>query len=275
MARIHPTAIVDTGARLGEGVEIGAYCVVEADVEIGAGTVLRPHAVIRRFTTMGEGNFVDSHTVLGGDPQDLKFDPRTRSFLRIGDRNVFRECVTISRATGEGKETGVGSGTYWMAYSHAGHNAVVEDNVILVNGAAVAGHAVIGRRTILSENVGVHQFTWIGESVMTQGLSGFSAHVPPFTLCGGGINRVVGLNAVGLKRAKDITEKDRQELKEAFRLTYRAALPRREALAQMDAHAEWGGPAGRFRDFVRRVHEAPPPYNRPLCALGRARGGTA
>lgn len=267
MPKIHPTAVVHPEAKLGDDAEVGPYCVIEPGVAVGPGCVLREHVVLRRYTTLGRGNFVDTGTVLGGLPQDLKFDPSTVSYVRIGDDNVFREYVTISRATGEGNATVVGSGTYWMAYTHAGHEAVVEDEAILANGAAVGGHATIGRRAILSANVFVHQFTWIGEMVMTRGLSGFSSHVPPFVLGSEWINHIVGLNTVGLRRADDITDEDRRQIKEAFRITYRAGLSREQALAEMDAHADWGAPAGRFRDFVRRVHQAPPPHNRGLCRL--------
>ena len=269
MPKIHPTAVVHPDAKLADDVEIGPYCVVESDVSIGAGTVLREHVVIRRYTTLGQGNLVDAHVVLGGEPQDLKSDFKTKSSVRIGDDNVFRECVTISRATGEGNETVIGSGTYWMAYAHAGHNATVADNVILANGACVAGHATVGRRTILSAHVGVHQFVWVGEGVMTQGLSGLSAHTPPFVMTRGGINHLSGLNKVGLQRSPETTEEDVRQVREAFRLTFRAGLTREKALAEMDACADWGGPARRFREFIRRVHEAESPFDRGLVRLRR------
>jgi UDP-N-acetylglucosamine acyltransferase len=269
MPKIHPTAVVHPDAKLADDVEIGPYCVVESDVNIGAGTVLREHVVIRKYTTLGQGNFVDAHVVLGGEPQDLKFNFATKSSVRIGDDNVFRECVTISRATGEDNETVVGNGTYWMANAHAGHNATIEDNVILANGACVAGHATIGRRTILSAHVGVHQFTWVGEGVMTQGLSGLSAHTPPFVMTRGGINRLSGLNTIGLKRSPETTDEDVLQVSEAFRLTFRSGLTRAKALAEMDACADWGGPARRFREFIRRVHEAAPPFDRGLVRLRR------
>lgn len=272
MPKIHPTAVVHPDAKLGDDVEVGPYCVIESDVTLGAGCVLREHVVVRRYTTLGRGNFLDAGVVLGGAPQDLKFDPDTVSYLRVGDDNVFREFVTVSRATGRGKATVIGSRTYWMACAHAGHEAVVEDEVILVNGAGVGGHAAVGRRAILSAQVHVHQFTWIGEMVMARGHSGFSCHVPPFVLCGEGINHVLGLNAVGLRRAEEITDEDRRQIKQAFSVTYRSGLRREEALARMDAHTEWGAPAGRFRQFIRRVHEAAEPYNRGLCRLWKRSG---
>ncbi len=268
MAKIHPTAMVHPSAVLADGVEIGAYSVVEADVVIGAGTVLREHATLRRYTTIGRNNIVDSHAVLGGLPQDLKFDPRTVSYLRVGDDNVFREGVTISRATGEGETTLIGSRTYWMTAAHAGHNAVVEDDAILVNGSALAGHTVLGRGAILSAHVVVHQFCWFGEGAMSQGNSATSMHIPPFTILAGK-NNIVSLNVIGLRRLKEIGEEDRRQIRQAFDLTYRSNLKMNEALKAMEEHTEWGPAASRFRDFVRRVATARPPYRRGLCPLRR------
>jgi UDP-N-acetylglucosamine acyltransferase len=190
------------------------------------------------------------------------------SYLRVGDDNVFREGVTISRATGEGKATIVGNRTYWMTAAHAGHDAVVEDDAILVNGAALAGHAVLGRGAILSAHVAVHQFCWVGERAMGQGNSATSMHIPPFTLFAGA-NRVVSLNVVGMRRSKEITREDRRQVQEAFDLTYRNSLIVSDALQAMDERTEWGWAAARFRDFVRRVISARPPYNRGLCPLRR------
>ena len=268
MPKIHPTATVHPTAVLSDDVEIGAYSIVEADVVIGPGTVLRDHTILRRYTTIGQNNIVDTHAVLGGVPQDLKFNPRTVSYLRVGDDNVFREGVTISRATGEGKATIVGNRTYWMTAAHAGHDAVVEDDAILVNGAALAGHAVLGRGAILSAHVAVHQFCWVGERAMGQGNSATSMHIPPFTLFAGA-NRVVSLNVVGMRRSKEITREDRRQVQEAFDLTYRNSLIVSDALQAMDERTEWGWAAARFRDFVRRVISARPPYNRGLCPLRR------
>jgi UDP-N-acetylglucosamine acyltransferase len=268
MAKIHPTAIVHSTAVISDDVKIGAYSIVEADVVIGAGSALREHATLRRYTTIGENNIVDSHAVLGGVPQDLKFNPRTVSYLRVGNDNVFREGVTISRATGEGEATIVGSRTYWMTAAHAGHNAVVEDDALLVNGSALGGHTILGRGAILSAHVVVHQFCWVGEGVMSQGHAATSMHIPPFSLFAGA-NRVVSLNVVGLRRSKEISEQDRRQVREAFDLIYRRGLNVSDALRVMDERTEWGAAATRFRDFVHRVVSAPPPYRRGICPMRR------
>ncbi len=268
MADVHPTAMVDGSAKLADDVTVGPFCIVEGDVEIGPGTVLRQHVIVRRYTTLGANNFVDAFVVLGGEPQDVKFRADTVSYLRIGDNNIFREGVTISRATEPGGVTTVGNDTYWMADSHAGHDATIGDGVILVNAALVGGHATIGPRAILSAGVMVHQFTWVGEMVMAQGKAAITQHVPPFVMFAN-INVVIGLNVVGLRRAADITAEDREQIKEAFGITYRSKLTPAKALEKMEACTDWGGPAERFRDFIRKVITAKPPYDRGLSAMGR------
>jgi UDP-N-acetylglucosamine acyltransferase len=257
-------AFVDPKAELADEVEIGAFAVVEADVTIGEGTILRPHAVVRRYTTLGKGNLVDCHAVLGGEPQDKKFDPSTVSFVRIGDNNIFREGVTVHRATAPGGETIVGNGTYWMANSHAGHETVVEDNVVLVNGALIAGHSTIGAGAILPANGAVHQYVWIGEGVMFQGGTMVGMHVPPYVIVSG-LNNISGLNSIGLRRNPNLTAEDREQIKQAFKITYRTNRPPRESLEDMDAHGEWGEAAGKFREFVRKVVASEPPFQRGLC----------
>ena len=246
--------------------EVGAYSIIESDVEIGAGTVLRPHAIVRRYTTLGTGNFLDSHAVLGGLPQDYKFDPESKTYLQVGNDNIFREGVTISRATGQGKVTTIGNGTYFMTCSHAGHNAVVHDRVIMVNCAAAAGHSEIGPGSILSACSAIHQFCWMGGMVMMQGTTIMTMHLPPYVIATD-VNRVVGLNVVGLRRAEHISREDRSQIKEAFRLTYRSGLSPAKALEKMVARADWGEAADVFRRFIRRVVTAEAPHKRGLCPM--------
>ncbi len=261
--KIHVTAVVDKSARLGDGVIVGPHSVIEPDVTIGEDCELMTGVVVRRYTTLGSGNLVHPFAVLGGEPQDYKFDPAEKTYLRIGSDNIFREGVTISRATAAGAATVIGSGCYFMTQSHVGHDSVVGNRVVLTNSAAVAGHCRIADGVILSAFAVVHQFCWIGELVMMQGFAGISQHVPPFVMLRG-INYVAGLNNVGLRRADYIGDDDRRQIKEAYRLLYRSGLKPTEALTEMDARDDWGAPACRFRDFVRRALEAEPPHNRGL-----------
>jgi UDP-N-acetylglucosamine acyltransferase len=265
MAKVHPTAVVHAEAILADDVGIGPFAVIEDKVEIGSGCIICSHAIVRKYTTLGLNNFVDSFAVLGGDPQDLKFNKGTVSYLEIGNNNTFREGVTISRATGEGEKTIVGNNTLWMSNSHAGHNSIIHDKVILVNGSLVAGHCTIGKGAILPANGAVHQFCWVGENAMFQGGTFVSMHVPPFVICSG-LNNVVALNSVGLRRRLDITDEDRRQVKEAFRITYRSGNSLRQALTEFEKIKDWGVAAKSFKDFLKKVVKAEPPFNRGLCS---------
>ena len=265
MQKIHPTADIHPNAQIADDIEIGANAIIEDKVRIGSGCIIRPQDIIRKYTSLGVQNYVDSFVVLGGEPQDLKFDKSTVSYLEIGDNNTFREGVTLSRATGDNEKTIVGNNTLWMSNSHAGHNSIIHDNVILVNGSLVAGHCTIGRGAILPANGAVHQFCWVGENAMFQGGAFASMHVPPFVICSG-LNNVVALNAVGLRRRTDLTDDDRRQVKEAFKITYRSNNSLRQAIVELEEKKEWGVAANRFREFVEKVVYAEPPFNRGLCS---------
>ena len=269
MKKIHSTAAVSPMANLGEDVEVGPGAIIEDDVTVGDGTRIGPYSIIRQYTTLGRGNVVDAHVVLGGRPQDLKFRVEDKTYLRIGDENVFREFVTISRANRPGGSTIVGSRTYLMTGVHVGHDSVVEDECILVNSTVLAGHTTIGRGCVLSAFSGVHQFCWIGERVMCASHSGTTTHVPPFVMLDRGFNQIVGLNVVGMRRS-GAAPQDRRQVKEAFAITYRCGLSREKAIERMDACTDWGEPARKFREFVRKVHQAVAPFNRALCGITRA-----
>ncbi|MFP4105537.1 MAG: acyl-ACP--UDP-N-acetylglucosamine O-acyltransferase [Phycisphaerae bacterium] len=266
MPSIHPTAMVDGSAQLADDVEIGPYCIVEAETCIGEGTRLMSNVIIRRYTTLGKGNQVHPFSVLGGDPQDLKFDPATRSTVVIGDGNVFRESCTVNRGTGEGAVTRIGNNNYFMAYAHAGHNVTVGSNAILVNGSALGGHSTVGDRAILSSHVAVHQFCSVGEMCMGQGNCVTTGHVPPYVIFAG-TGQVQGLNIVGLRRAEHISREDIKQIREAFNIFFRRGLPTMRALEEMDACNDWGEPADRFREFIRKAAGAEGPYKRVIATL--------
>ena len=265
---VHPTAHVDDSARLGEGVVVERGCVVGPGCVVGAGTRLMAGSMLVEHTTLGERNVLHPYAVLGGDPQDFKFTrDNGPGELIIGDGNVFREQVTINRGAGAAGPTRIGSGCMFMAGAHAGHNAVVGDKVILANCASIAGHARVGDGCVLSAYCGVHQFTIVGEMAMFQGLTGASAHAPPFVILKE-INIVAGLNRVGLRRSGKFTAQELGELKEAFRLIYRRRTPMRDALAAADERT-WTGPAARFLSFIREAMAMAPPYKRALCDASR------
>ncbi|HVU15577.1 MAG TPA: acyl-ACP--UDP-N-acetylglucosamine O-acyltransferase [Candidatus Didemnitutus sp.] len=197
---VHPTALVE------EGVELGAGCVVHA------------HAIIKRHSILGPGVVVHPFAVIGGDPQDLRFDPATKSGVRIGARTVVRESVTISRATRAGTNTEIGEDCFLMACSHVAHDCHLGNRVILANGVLLAGHVTIGDHAFFGGAVLVHQFVRIGESTMISGATRAAQDVPPYTLAAER-NEVIGLNLIGLKR-RGFSRDAIRELKDAFRHVY-------------------------------------------------------
>ena len=230
---IHPTAIVDPGARLGGGIMIAAYAIVEDDVLIGERTELRAHVVIKRHTTLGARNTIHEGAILGGEPQDVAFaGGETR--LVIGDDNRIREGVTIHRATQPGAATVVGSGCFLMAYAHIAHDNRIGDGAIIANNAALAGYVEVGERAFISGGVVVHQFCRIGRLAMVGGNSAVRQDCLPFVTCDGAPARAYGLNIVGLRRA-GIGAAQLRTLKEAFRLLLRAGLPIPTALEHLAA----------------------------------------
>lgn len=200
MTRIHPTAWVHPSARLGEGVHIGPGVVIEEDVEIGGGTEILAHTVIHAHVRIGKHNRIGPMAVIGGLPQDVKFTGEV-SYVEIGDHNVIREFVTIHRATGEGLATRVGNHNYLMAYAHVAHNCILEDHIVVVNGAQFAGHVQVGHHAVVSGLVAVHQHARIGPYAMIGGMSRLSLDALPFMITSGTDRvRVPGPNLVGLRR---------------------------------------------------------------------------
>ena len=201
MTRIHPTAVIDPQATIGEGTRVGPYCVVDGPVRIGPGCVLQAHVTILGHTTLGAGNHVFPGAVIGAEPQDLKHDG-ARVELVIGDGNRFREHVTVHPGTtAGGSVTRIGSGGLFMVGCHVAHDCEVGDNVILANHVLLAGHARVGDRAILNGASACHHFTTIGRLAYVGGLSSLTQDVHPFTVVEGHPARTRGANTVGMQRA--------------------------------------------------------------------------
>lgn len=215
-SKIHPTAIVASGAKLGAGVEIGAYAVIEDDVEIGAGTLIGPHAVIHSHTRMGTGNRVHAHAILGDAPQHLAYKPADITRLEIGDNNIFREAVTAHRAFHAGAATRIGSNCFLMAGSHVGHDCEIGNHVIITNGTLLGGHVMVGDRAVLGGNTGVHQFVRIGSFAMAAAGIMIRKDVLPYSMLAGEPARHYRLNGIGLRR-NGINGERYKALEQAFR----------------------------------------------------------
>ena len=210
---IHPTAIIHPGAKLHDSVRVDPYSIIDEHVTVGAGCELGPHVHLTGHTTIGAENRFHTGCVIGDAPQDLKHTGEPTRLI-VGDRNLFREHVTVHRSNMPDEDTRIGSENFFMANSHVGHNTVVGNKVVLANGALVGGHAMIGDGAFLSGNAVVHQFCRVGAFAMMQGCAGGSRDLPPVTIVRG-INGMCGLICVCLKRAGFSTE-ERQELKKAY-----------------------------------------------------------
>ncbi len=228
MASIHPLAYVDPKAELAADVVVGPFSYVEAGAVIGAGTVIDSHATIKHSTTLGEHNYVGQGSVIGGDPQDRKYNGEP-TFLKIGDRNVFREYVTLHRATGEGKSTIIGNDCFIMAYCHIGHNCHVYDKVTIANSVGVAGHVTIEDLVNIGGMSGIHQFCRIGKVAMVGGFTKITRDVPPFCLVDGSEEEVRDINAVGLRRL-GVTQDERLALHKACKLLFKSKIGLSNAL---------------------------------------------
>lgn len=251
LRKIHETAVVYPGARLGRDVEIGPYSVIGENVFVGDGTQIGAHVVIEGWTTIGRECKIWHSSCLGGEPQDLKYKGE-KSFLYIGDHTIVREFATIHRATGEGEETRVGANCMIMGATHIAHNCQVGNNVIMSNGSGLAGHVVVEDRAIISGMSGVHQFVKIGRNAMIGGASKVVQDVPPFVIADGRPARVCGLNSVGLARA-GLSEDVRSNLKKAYRLLFRSGLKLTDAISAMEQEVDSSEPVDHLLRFLRNV----------------------
>lgn len=248
MSSIHPTALVSEHAALGEDVEIGAYAIIEDGTNLGPGCKIDSHAKICRGVTLGANNKVGHGAVIGGDPQDLGFDPTLQSGVIVGDNNTFREYVTISRSTREGHHTIVGNSNFLMAVSHLGHDGQIGNHNVIANNVMMAGHSKIGDRTFLGGGAAIHQFIHIGDFAMVQGNAGMTRDVPPYCIVHK-INQLSGLNVVGLRRG-GFTPDERSEIKRVYHALFSSKKARAEALADVE-RTEWSQAAQKLIDAVR------------------------
>jgi UDP-N-acetylglucosamine acyltransferase len=225
---IHPTAVIHPQAKLAASVCVGPYAVIDANVELGENCVVGPQVYLTGHTRIGTDNHFHAGCVIGDAPQDLKYHGAPTRVI-IGDHNVFREHVTVNRATTLEHPTEVGSHNFLMAGAHVAHNCVVGSHVIMANGATLGGHAAVQDRAFLSGACLVHQFCRVGTLAIMQGGSAISQDLPPFTIARGD-NRTCGLNVVGLRRA-GFSADQRLELKQLYHALFRNGKNIREAAA--------------------------------------------
>ncbi len=252
MSNIHPTAVIQPGARIGADVKIGPFVFVEAPAVIGDGCVLDSHAAVVGHTTLGDGCHLHTGAVVGGEPQDLGYKGEV-SYVRIGKRCTIREYVTIHRGTKPDTVTEVGDDCFLMALVHLAHNVKLGNRVIIANGTMLGGYVEIGDRAFISGSVTVHQFVKIGRLAMVGGAAGLSKDVPPFCLVQSmGRNIVAGLNVVGMRRG-GITPDERKAIKDAFRTLYQGGMNVHQALEVLRGLFT-SGPAAEFASFIEQAH---------------------
>ena len=198
--QIHPTAIVEKGAQIGNNVIIGPYCIIGKNVSIGDNTTIKTHVVIEGITKIGQNNTIFQFTSIGSIPQDLKFNNEPSQTI-IGNNNKIREFVTIHAGTKDGNmETKVGNNCLVMAYCHIAHDCKIGNNVILANNATLAGHVIVEDNVVIGGLSAIHQFVTIGKGAMIGGMSGVESNVIPYGVVVGERAKLAGLNLIGLKR---------------------------------------------------------------------------
>ena len=231
--RIHPSAVVSPDAVIGENVEIGPFAYVGDQCTIGDGCVLGPRATLERNVRLGARVKVGVGTVLGGDPQDLKFRGE-ETWVEIGDGTTIREYSTVNRGTTQSYKTTVGRNCLIMSYVHLGHDCHVGDHVIISNGSQFAGHVTVEDRVGISGLCAFHQFVRVGRNAYVGGCSRVAKDVPPFVKAVGNPVKLYGLNSVGLQRS-GFSEATIAELKKAYRLLFRSDLNLGQALERARA----------------------------------------
>lgn len=263
---VHPTAVIDRAAQLGADVQVGPYAVIEGAARIGDRCLIKAHAIIGADVTMGFDNVVGYGAVIGADPQDLAFQQGVHTEVRIGNANRIREYCTIHRGTTEGSATVVGDRCFLMAGAHLGHNVRVGNSVVIANNALLGGYVAIEDSVFIGGGSVFHQHVRVGRLAICQGMTGAGKDIPPFTIAAG-INRVVGLNVVGLRRA-GFSQEQRTEIKRAFELLYCSRLNTSQAL-EAAKQQSWGPEGAEFFGFVAAARK------RGICAIRRERGVVA
>ena len=249
-AGVHPAALVDATAELGAGVEVGPFAVVGAGVRLGDGVKVGHHASVLGPSVIGAGTQIFPFASIGSAPQDLTYKGEPTR-LEVGERNVFREFVTINRGTVKGGGvTRIGSDCFFMAYAHVAHDSTIGSHVIMANCAALAGHIRIDDHAILGGLVAVHQWARVGRMAMIGGVSGVALDVPPFCIASGERAKLYGLNLVGLKR-HGFSEERIADLKRAYRLLFRAGLPLKTAMEAVESELPGSPEAAELLEFIK------------------------
>ncbi|MGE5324068.1 MAG: acyl-ACP--UDP-N-acetylglucosamine O-acyltransferase [Actinomycetota bacterium] len=249
---IHPTASIDPSARVPASCSVGPFCLVGADVELGENCELISHVVIQGPAKIGDNNRFFPFCAIGGEPQDISYKAE-KTRLEMGDNNVVRECVTLNRGTVKGGGvTRIGSHTLIMAYSHVGHDSVIGDHAMLVNGATLAGHVTVEEWAVVGALCPVHQFVRIGAHAYIGGGTTITQDVLPFSKCVQPRDvRVYGANSVGLER-RGFSKGRIVKIQHAFRVLVNSKLNTTQALAKLKSEGDQGEDVAMMIRFVEQ-----------------------
>jgi UDP-N-acetylglucosamine acyltransferase len=248
---IHPTAIIDQDAKIGNNVKIGPYCIIEANTEIGDNSELKSHVVVANHTKIGQGNKIYPFASVGEDPQDKKYDDEPTRLV-IGDNNTIREYVTINRGTVDDEGiTRVGDHNWIMAYVHIAHDCVLGNHTILANCSSLAGHVHVEDHAILGGFTKIHQFCRVGAHAFSAMDSGFQKDLPPFVMAQGNPARPRAINFEGLKR-RDFSKEQIKAIKTAYRILYKSDLKLEQAIVELNQLAQQSSDVQLMVDFIEK-----------------------
>lgn len=233
--KIHPSAIIESGAEIDSDVIIGAYAYIGSNVKISAGTHVMHHATVDGRTDLGENNEIHPYSFIGGKTHDLKYRDGIHC-LKIGNNNVFREYSTVHCATAEGLMTQIGNHNVILAYSHIAHECKVGNNLIMSSHSALGGHVHIGNHVNVGWGVGIHQFCRLGDHSMAAATATILQDIPPFFTASGNPAKVRGINKVGLQRA-GFSENSISAVRKAYKILYKKGLNRSQALQSFEAES--------------------------------------
>jgi UDP-N-acetylglucosamine acyltransferase len=248
---IHPSAVIDNSAKIGENVDIGPFSIIGADVVIGNGTTVASHVVINGPTTIGKDNRIYQFSSIGENPQDKKFEGENETTLHIGDSNTIREFCSINRGTvGGGGITRIGNNNWIMAYVHIAHDCIVGNSNIFSNNATLAGHVTIDEYVTLGGFTGVHQFCTLGKYCFSAIASVIVKDIPPFLIVSGNTAKPGGLNRVGLER-QGINKDRLNTLRKAYKIVYREGLLLKDAIEKLERLAADSEDVALFLEFIK------------------------
>jgi UDP-N-acetylglucosamine acyltransferase len=246
---IHPTAVIHDHATIAEDCEIGPYCVVGKNVTLGSGCCLHSHVVIDGHTEIGEANTFYPFGSIGLQTQDLKWKGGT-AWTRIGDRNTFREYVTVNSATVDGDATVIGDENNFLAYTHVAHDCQLGDHIVMSNVATLAGHVIVEDRAIIGGLAAVHQFCRIGTISIIGGCSKVVQDVPPYMMADGNPAATRALNREGLRR-NNVLEEAQTALKQAHRILFRENLTMANAVDKAKSEIATSPELDHLLDFIQ------------------------